>query len=157
MSEVLGCSCLKHEKAAVTSWAFLVNIFDFKYVSLCYVIIVCMCYVFSCCARVMFLLLACVMCRFFVCVMCRLLSALCAGFSLCYVQFAVTNLVASLRACLASLAWLASLAAGASRPQDPLRTEKSHAVTAALDTDFCSSLMSILYPSIQIFRTGVEG
>ena len=56
---------------------------------------------------------------------------LCVGFSLCYVQFAVTNLVASLRACLASLAWLASLAAGASRPQDPLRTENSHAVTAA--------------------------
>ena len=39
---------------------------------------------------------------------------LCAGFSLCYVQFAVTNLVASLRACLASLALLALLAAGAS-------------------------------------------
>ena len=36
----------------------------------------------------------------------------CAGFSLCYVQLAVTNLVASLRACLASLAWLASLAFG---------------------------------------------
>ena len=87
----------------------------------CYGICVCMCYVFSCCARVMFLLL--------VCVLCRLSSVLCAGFSLCYVQFAVTNLVASLRACLASLAWLASLAAGASRPQDPLRN--FHAVTAA--------------------------
>ena len=38
-----------------------------------------------------------------VCVMCGIKSVLCAGFSLCYVQFAVTSLVASLRACLASL------------------------------------------------------
>ena len=47
-------------------------------------------------------------------VTCSLYYVLCALFSLCYVQFAVTNLVASLRACLASLAWLASLAFGSS-------------------------------------------
>ena len=49
--------------------------------------------------------------RDLVCVMDSLQPVLYAGFGLCYVQFAVTNLVASLRACLASLAWLASLAA----------------------------------------------
>ena len=67
--------------------------------------------------------------RAVVCAMCRLWSVLCAVVIVCCVQFIVTSLVASLRACLASLAWLASLAAGASRPQDPLRTP--HAVTAA--------------------------
>ena len=67
-----------------------------------------------------------------VCVMCSLQSVSCAVFSLCHVQFTVTSLVASLRACLASLAWLASFAAGASRPQDQLR--KFHAVTAAFGT-----------------------
>ena len=51
----------------------------------------------------------------FVCVMCGLSSVRCAVFSLCYVQFAVTSLAASLRACLASLAWLASLALGSSK------------------------------------------
>ena len=49
-----------------------------------------------------------------VCVMYSLQSVLCAVFSLCYVQFTVMSLVASLRACLASLAWLASLAFGSS-------------------------------------------
>ena len=41
------------------------------------------------------------------------------------------SLVVSLRAYLASVVCLSSLAAGASRPQDPLRTDKSQAVTAA--------------------------
>ena len=38
-----------------------------------------------------------------VCVLCVISSVSCAVFSLCHVQFAVTNLVASLRACLAAL------------------------------------------------------
>ena len=36
------------------------------------------------------------------CIMCRLKHIICAGFSLCYEQFAATNHVASLRASLAS-------------------------------------------------------
>ena len=40
-----------------------------------------------------------------VCGMCSLQSVLRAVFSRCYVQFTVRRLVASLRACLASLAW----------------------------------------------------
>ena len=71
----------------------------------------------SFCARVMFCSSCLCYVYFFVRVTCRLQSALCEGFRLCYVKFAVTKLVASLRASLASLAWLASLAAGPS-PSD---------------------------------------
>ena len=46
--------------------------------------------------------------------MCSLSSVLCAVSSLCYVQFTLPSLVASLRACLASHAWLASLTFGSS-------------------------------------------
>ena len=41
--------------------------------------------------------------RYLVSVMCGTESVLCADFSLCHVRFAATSLVASLRACLASL------------------------------------------------------
>ena len=77
---------------------------------LCHVTIVYMCYVLSRCARVMFLLLR-------LCVMCRLESVLCAGFSPCYVQFAVTNLVASEHA---SLRLRGSLRARRTRFETPM-------------------------------------
>ena len=94
-------------------------------ICLCYVIIVCVCYVFV-------YLCTCYLC-YVLCVLCVVASlSYVRAFSLCYVPFAVTNLVASLRACVATLAWLASLAAGVSRPHSPLRDEKTHAVTAAV-------------------------
>ena len=85
---------------------------------LCVYLLHVLCAVFCMSYVQMFVSLMCRICmssvQYFVCVMCGLQSVLCAVFSLCYVQFAVTSLVASLRACLASLAWLASLAVGSS-------------------------------------------
>ena len=47
-----------------------------------------------------------------VCVMCCVWSALCAAFSVCCAQLAATNLVASLRACVASLGGKGSVRQG---------------------------------------------
>ena len=55
--------------------------------------------------------------RALVCVMHGLESVLCAVFSLCYLQFALTSLVASLRTCLALLG---REARGTRTPQTPI-------------------------------------